>query len=171
MLDRLFDFILQCLDYLKFVAIFQPYEAGVLVRLGKYVKNLDPGWHWIIPMGVDIVHREHTVPRTHSLPDQSATTQDGKQIGFTAVITYQVRDVKKCLLEVEDAEHAIKDACAGTICHVLGACTWAEIVLGEDAFERVSAACRKRGFKYGLQVDSVQFSTMSLVKTLRLLGR
>lgn len=170
MLDRLVDILLQFIELFKPWTVIMPYEGGVLIRLGKFVRVLEPGFHWVIPLGVDHVCSENVVPRTHSLEAQSTTTSDGKQIGWQAVITYKVRDVKVALLEVEDAEHAIKDSCSGTIGQVLSTLTWSDILSDSGYLDKVTSACRKKGFRYGLEVSAVQFSTMSLVKSLRLLG-
>jgi regulator of protease activity HflC (stomatin/prohibitin superfamily) len=171
MLDKLVEIVIQFAELFKFWVVMAPFESGVKLRLGKYVKNLEPGWNWMIPLGIDQYEHEHIVPRTHSLQTQSVTLMDGKQVGFQAVITYKVRDIKVALLEVEDSEHAIKDACAGTIAHTIAKCTWLELVESEDWVDRVTTACRKRGFKFGLEITSVQFSTLALVKTLRILNR
>lgn len=170
MFDRFFDFVIQFAELFRFWVILEPYESGVQTRLGKFVRVLEPGLHWLIPFSIDKTVHEHTVPRTHQLYDQSGVTLDGKQIAFQAIITLQVRDIKKALLDVEDSEHAIKDACAGTIAHELSRLLWCDIV-GEstDAIDKITAACRKKGFKYGLEIQNVQFSTMSLSKTIRLL--
>jgi regulator of protease activity HflC (stomatin/prohibitin superfamily) len=168
-LDKLVDLIINCLDLLRFWVVLQPYEAGVQTRLGKFIRVLDPGFHWLIPFGVDQTFHEHTVPRTTHLRDQSITTADGKQVSLAAVITFQVRDIKKCLLEVEDADHAIFDSCAGAIAHELATMTWAEILSGDSATDRATTACRKRGFRFGLEVISVQFATLALTKTIRLM--
>lgn len=172
MFDKLVETLLQFAGLFKFWVVMAPFEAGIQLRLGKYVKTLDPGKiHWMIPFGIDQYEHEHVVPRTHSLQTQSVTLADGKQVGFQAVITYKVRDIKVALLEVEDSEHAIKDACAGTIAHTVSRCTWHEIMESEDWVDRVTTACRKRGFKFGLEITSVQFATLALVKTLRILNR
>lgn len=171
MFDRLVELLISCVDLLRFWVIIRPYESGVKLRLGKFVGVLEPGWNWMIPLGIDQYEHEHIVPRTHTLDPQSVTLADGKQVGFQAVITYKVRDIKVALLEVEDSEHAIKDACAGTIAHTVSVCTWDELVQSEDWVDRVLSAVRKRGFKFGLEITSVQFSTLALVKTLRILNR
>jgi regulator of protease activity HflC (stomatin/prohibitin superfamily) len=171
MFDRLVDILLQFLELFKCWAILEPYEGGIQTRLGKFVKVLEPGFYWLLPFGIDRTEREHMVPRTHSLGDQSVTTLDNTQVGFQAVITYKVRDIKVALLEVEDSEHAIKDSCAGTIGTVLAQCTWDEIRQSTDVLEKVTAACRKRGFRFGLEITSVQFATMGLTRTLRLLNK
>jgi len=171
MIDRLVEVLLQFIELFRFWVILPPYEGGVLIRLGKFVKVLEPGLHWILPMGIDRTEHEHMVPRTHTLGDQSVTTLDGKQVGFQAVITYKVRDIKVALLEVENSEHAIQDSCAGTIGHIMAQCTWDDIVKGEEVMDKVTTACRKRGFKFGLEITSCQFATLSLVKTIRLLNK
>lgn len=147
-----------------------PYEAGVQLRLGKFIKKLEPGrLHWMIPFGIDQFEHEHIVPRTHSLSAQSVTLKDGKQVGFEAVITYKVRDIEVALLEVENSDHAIQDSCAGQIAHTIMMCTWTELVESEEWNDRVLKACRQRGFKFGLEITSVQFSTLALIKNLRVL--
>jgi len=169
MFDKLVEIVIQFAELFKFWVVMNPYEAGVKLRLGKYVKNLDPGFNWMIPFGIDQYEHEHIVPRTHSLPAQSVTLADGKQVGFEAVITYKVRDIEVALLQVENSDHAIQDSCAGQIAHTIMQCTWSELVESEDWNDRVLKACRQRGFKFGLEITNVQFSTLALMKNLRLL--
>jgi regulator of protease activity HflC (stomatin/prohibitin superfamily) len=169
-LDRLVDFLIQFLDLFKFWCVLNPFERGVLLRLGKFKRIVEPGLTWLWPFGVDHVMWESVVPRTHSLVDQSCTTRDGKQVGLQAVITYKIRDIDVALLEVEHHEDALRDSCSGTIGQVMSTFTWEEITAGEAVTEKITKACRQKGFKYGLEVMSVQFASMGLVKTLRLLG-
>jgi regulator of protease activity HflC (stomatin/prohibitin superfamily) len=171
MFDRFVDIVLEFISLGKFWIVLEPYEQGILLRLGKFVRVLEPGLTWLIPLGVDYVLSESVVPRTHSLPDQSCTTVDGKQIGFQAVITYRVNDIKKALLDVHHHEDAIRDSCAGTIGHILSTREWKEIIESEDVVERVTLACRKKGFRWGLEVTAVNFATLSLCRTLRLLNK
>ena len=171
MFDRLVDLLIEGIHLFVFWTVLEPYEQGVLLRLGRFVRVLEPGLTWVFPFGIDHVLFESVVPRTHSLPDQSCTTQDGRQVGFQSVITYRVRDINTALLEVDHSEDAIKDSCTGTICHVLSQCTWDEIFKDSGVLDKVLLQCRKRGFKYGIEILSVQFATISLVRTLRLLNK
>jgi regulator of protease activity HflC (stomatin/prohibitin superfamily) len=171
MLDRLFEFVLSCLDLLRFWVVLQPFERGVQTRLGKFVKVVEPGLTFIIPLGIDHVYFETVVPRTHSLEDQSCTTTDGKQIGFQAVLTYSIRDIEAAILSVNHHEDALKDSCTGAICHTLSEYTWDSIVKNEEVLDKVTANCRKKAEKYGIKLISVQFATMSLVRTIRLLNK
>jgi regulator of protease activity HflC (stomatin/prohibitin superfamily) len=172
MFDKLVDILLQFMELFKFWIVLNPYEAGVQIRLGKFKKVLEPGLHFLLPLGIDSTLHEHTVPRTHTLGDQSITTLDGKQVGFQAVITYQVNDIKKALLDVEDSDHAIQDSCAGNIAHVLAGYTWEDIQgKYDEVVDAVTKTCRSRGWKFGLEIKSVQFGTMGFVRTIRLLNK
>src|SRR5271167_4211909 len=113
MLDKLIDLILEFLHLFIFWHVIDPYEQGLILRLGKFRKLIDCGFHWIAPFGIDKVLAEHIVPTTHALGDASITTADGKSVGFHAVVTYKVRDLVKAILEVESSDHAVRDACAG----------------------------------------------------------
>jgi regulator of protease activity HflC (stomatin/prohibitin superfamily) len=168
MLDRLIDFLLSCLGLFKFWIVLAPYEQGVLVRLGKFIRVLDPGMHWVIPLNIDHVYYEHVVPRTHELRPESVTSADGKSVSFTAVITFQVRRVEKALLEVEDVGHAVVDACCGEIGRVLRSATWSEM-MDESMLEKLTSACRKKAFKWGIEVIQVQLAGIAIARNIRLI--
>lgn len=169
MLDRLVDFLIQFIDLFRFWVIIDPYEGGVMLRLGKKLRLLDNGFHFKIPFHIDAALTVRTVPSTHSLGNESITTQDGKSVGFHAVVTYRVRDVEKALLEVDDVDHAVRDAVSGEIGRVLRSKTWSQLS-DEDTYTEITAACRRRGWRYGIEIMSVQFSGMALCKSIRLMS-
>lgn len=170
MLDRLVDLIVQFITLFKFWAVYEPYEAGVLLRLGKFVRVLDPGFHWRFPLGIDQCLVEHTVPTVPSLGDESATTADGKSIGFHAIVTYRVKDIQKALLEVADVHHAILGACAGEIGRTLRESTWEEVMF-PSMLEDLTVACRKRARRYGIDIISVQLAGLAQCRSIRLLQK
>lgn len=170
MLDKLVDFAIQCIELFKFWVVIHPYEAGVRLRLGKFHQVLECGFHWMLPFGIDTHLAEYIVPTTHSLGDESTISKDGKSVGFHAVVTYKVRDIQKTLLEVDDVHHAVRDACCGEIGRVLREATWEEM-LAEDILDKLTAACRKRGFRYGIEVMSVQLAGIAQVRSIRIMQK
>lgn len=170
MIDRLIEFLISGIELLKFWHVLAPYEEGVQIRMGKFRRTLGSGIYWVLPFGVDHCLTQCVVPTTHSLGDESSTTKDGKSIGFHAIVTFQIRDIKKALLDIEDVHHAVLDACNGEIGRVLRESTWAEI-LSSDMLESLTAACRKRGFRYGIEIMSVQLAGVSLVRSIRLMQK
>lgn len=170
MLDKLVDFLISCIDLLRFFQVVRPYEGGVQLRLGKFHRVLECGFYFIIPFGIDHCLLTNIVPTTHSLGDESSTTKDGKSIGFSAVLTYQIQDVKKALLEVEDCDHAVRDACVGEIGKALRESTWEDIVQSK-CFESLLTVCRRKARKYGIEILAVQLAGISLARSIRLMQK
>jgi regulator of protease activity HflC (stomatin/prohibitin superfamily) len=166
MLDKLLDFLASIWHELLPIKVMPPFAGGVQLRMGAFLRVLDGGgWYWKFPF-VDDVVEEHTVPRTERLTGLAATTVDGKAIGFDAVITWRISDIQKAILDVLDLKDAIADSCAGIIGTELSNRTWIDIVHGETV-EALTAACRKRGWKWGVEIQLVQLTGVAPVKNLR----
>ncbi len=166
MLDKLLDWLREIWNDLIPIEIVPPYNGGVQLRMGKLLRVLEGGhWYWKIPFA-DHMITDHVVPRTERLTGLATTTSDGKAIGFDAVITYRISDVQKAVLDVADLKDAIADSCAGIIGTELSNKTWIEIVHGETV-EELTAACRKRGWKWGVEIQLVQLTGVAPVKNLR----
>jgi regulator of protease activity HflC (stomatin/prohibitin superfamily) len=149
--------------------VIHPYQRGVLLRLGTFVKVLEPGFHWILPLGIDEAPGLNVMLKTHRIPGLATTTKDGRQVGFDAVVSYRITDVQKALLEVDDVQDAIIDTCAGIVGTTLADNTWEELLHGA-AIEGLTKACRQRGWRYGVEILGVQLTGLALVRTIRLSG-
>jgi regulator of protease activity HflC (stomatin/prohibitin superfamily) len=166
-LDRLVDLFVSSLRLFQFWTVVYGYEQAVRFRFGVFHSVMEPGAHWKLPFNMDYIHKEHVVPKTERLASLATTTLDGKSVGFDAVITFKINDIRKAVLEVEDVRDSIADACAGVIGTQLAGATWEDIRLGA-ATDALTAACRKRGWKWGIEIQSVQLVGVSLVRNLRL---
>jgi regulator of protease activity HflC (stomatin/prohibitin superfamily) len=166
MLDKLLDFLREIWNDLTPIEVVPPYNGGVQLRMGRFLRVIEGGrWYWKVPFADHII-TEHTVPRTERLTGLATTTSDGKAIGFDAVITYRISDVQKALLEVNDLKDAIADTCAGIIGTELNERVWADIIHG-NVVESLTAACRRRGWKWGVEIQLVQLTGVAPVKNLR----
>ena len=176
MFDRLFDIVFQFLDLFKFWVVIDEFEQGVILRLGKYHRVVGPhdGWrttglHFTIPFNVDNVLVDNVVPRTVNLGEQGLTTLDGKSITVSAVVTAQIRDIRRALCDVENVDEALMDSCYATIGDLIVAHNW-ETVRTPEFTETVTKACRKQAFRYGLEVLRVQFADRIPSRAIRLLS-
>jgi regulator of protease activity HflC (stomatin/prohibitin superfamily) len=170
MLDRLFELLAQVWEALLPFVVLAPYEKGILIRLGNPIRDLGPGFHWVAPFHIDVVLQENVVPRTSRLAGLSTTTSDGKSVGFDAVVTWSIASIRKALLEVDHLDDAIQDTCAGCIGTELSNTEWRAIWHGEVT-ENLTAVCRKRGWKWGVEIHSVQLAGVALVRNLRISGQ
>lgn len=166
MFDKLLDFLVSIWRELIPVTVLHPYIGGVQLRMGRVLRVLEPGgWYWKVPF-VDDVLTDHVVPRTERLTGLATTTSDGKAIGFDAVVTYRISDIQKATLEVHDLKDAIADSCAGIIGTELSNMAWMDIVHG-NTVESLTASCRRRGWKWGVEIQQVQLTGVAPVKNLR----
>lgn len=168
MFEPIFNFLSSIWHALLPFYVIKPWEMGLKVRLGKVKGVLGPGLHWIIPFGVDEVWDDTVVPRTQTL-EGATTTLDGKAIGYTAVITFRIKDIEKSLMEVHDVKDAVIDTCAGILGIALSNTNWEDIVHGRNGDE-LTRQCQLKGRKWGIEITSVQLAGVSIVKNLRLLG-
>jgi regulator of protease activity HflC (stomatin/prohibitin superfamily) len=99
----------------------------------------------------------------------ATTTKDGKPIGFDAIVTYRISDIEKAVLRVTLVKDAIVDTCMGIIGTELSNATWEDIFHG-NVVEDLTEACRKRGWKWGIEIMQVQLAGVCLVKNIRLSG-
>ena len=167
MFDRIFDIISEIWHELIPIILVDPYEGAVHLRMGAFKRVLEGGnWYWKIPFA-DRVVPEHVVPRTERIGGLATTTVDGKAIGFDAVITYRISDIQKATMEVSDLKDAIADSCAGIIGTELINTTWDDIVHGKTV-ESLTAVCRKRGWKWGVEIQQVQLTGVAPVRNLRI---
>lgn len=123
----------------------------------------------MIPFGVDKIWEESIIPTTHHLAGLSTTTKDGRSIGFDAIITYQITDAEKAILKVQAVNDAVIDTCTGVIGTALSDATWDDVLHGRTV-EELTKLCRARGWKWGIEIMSVQLAGVCLVKNIRLSG-
>lgn len=167
MLDRLIDLLLQWVGFFVPFVVVDQFEQAVVLRFGKYHRELDPGFHWILPFEIDRVIADNVVARTTNLAAQSLTTKDGKTIIAAGVVTSSISNIRKATLEVETVDNALRDSCYGTIGIAVAAANWDEI-RSEAFIEVLTKACRKNGWRYGIEIERVQLSDLAPTKALSL---
>lgn len=167
MFDRLIEFLLNSLEFFRCGEIINEYSAGVVLRLGKFHRVLGPGLHPLIPFYVERLLVDNIVPHPRPLREQSLTTADGRSVIIRAIVTARITDIRKALLAVEGVDGALVDACSGEVARVVCAATWEELHTGTLA-DKLTTACRKRGWKWGIEIQEVQLSDMTLGASIRL---
>jgi regulator of protease activity HflC (stomatin/prohibitin superfamily) len=167
MFDRLIEIFLQFIDLFRFFVVIDEYERAIVLRLGRYSKTLEPGFHLLIPFNIDKVIVDKVVPRTVNLGSQALTTSDAKAITLSAVITAQIRDIRKAILEIENVDEALMDGCYAAIGDLIKSHTWDQILHPEFS-DTLLKACRKQAFRYGIEILRVQLSDLTPSRSIRL---
>lgn len=168
-IDKLIDLVIQFLEFFRFCTIIDCYERGVRLRLGKFVEELEPGLHWQWPFNIDNILNESVVTKLYHAPTQAIITSDGKTVIICVIVAHSIRSIKKALLEVSDVYDAVRDSCIATVAEMINHAPAAE-VMREGFFDQLTVECRKRGWKYGVEIESVRIAEFTPARTYRIVG-
>ncbi len=167
MFQALIEYLTGIRDLVKPWVIVNDYERGIILRLGKYLKKLEPGRHWKRPF-YDMPLAETVVMTTLRPGQQTITTLDKKEIVITPVIRYEIRDIKPYLLEMYDQKATIGDIVQGAIKSTVEKHNYAEI-LSKDIEGEVLRQVRKELNQYGIKIAKVTFVDLAKMKSIRVL--
>ena len=143
------------------VRIVPQARAGIVERLGRYQRTLDPGLALVVPY-VDRVRplldmREQVV----SFPPQPVITEDNLTIQIDTVIYFQVTDPKAASYEISDFISAIEQLVLTTLRNVCGGMTLEATLTSRDT---VSAALRvvldEATGRWGIRVNRVELKSV-----------
>ena len=101
------------------VRIVKQYEQGVLFRLGRLRRSVDPGFRLIIPW-VDVLHRVSMRVVTMPIQSQGIITRDNVSVDVSAVAYYKVVDAVKSVIAIENVRAAIDQIAQTTLRKVVG---------------------------------------------------
>ena len=129
----------------KAVRIVPQARAGVVERLGRYARTLDPGLTLIVPF-VDRVKplidlREQVV----AFPPQPVITEDNLVVGIDTVIYFTVTDPKAITYEVANPLQAIEQLTVTTLRNVAGGMTLEDTLTSRDNINNQLRAEPRRG--------------------------
>jgi len=168
MFDRLIDVITEWWAYLMPAIIIPNYEEAVLLRNGKFIKVLGPGFHMKLPV-FDEVISHHVVVTTLSLPAQSLYTQDKQNIVVKGVIKYKISDVKIFLLEVFDAQDALADMTQSIIKNII-ITTPLEECLDLELDNLLTKKVRVEARKWGVEIQQVTLTDIAPIRSYRIIN-
>lgn len=146
--------------------VLRDFEHGVVLRLGKFHRVLDPGLSWKVPL-IDEVFEVRKSVTTLNVKPQTLTTLDGKDIVISAVVKYNVSDPRVFLVEVEDAVDAIGDITQGKIKDLVCAKTWDDIKAMKD--EELKKLVKDEARRWGVKIHYVTITDLAKIRTIRLM--
>jgi regulator of protease activity HflC (stomatin/prohibitin superfamily) len=135
-------------------------QRGVLFRWGRAVKELEPGFHWLVPL-VHGVKKTPVRSVTIDLPAQKVMTADGLVYDVRVNVIYRVEDATKALTLVDHIESGCRTAIPIIVTEVLRVLDQTQLVdrdsLGRELTERTQTSIAR----WGLVVEQAGFTTIA----------
>jgi membrane protease subunit HflK len=159
-------------------------SEGVVLRFGKFLKTVEPGLHFKLPLGIDQVT---VLPTRRQLklefgfftpnytnPDQVGAAQTEEKSMVTGdlnaalvewVVQYRIDDPKQYLFDVRNPGQTLRDLAEAAMREIIGDRTVDEVItIGRQDIE-VSALSRMQElaqrYKLGVRVDQVQLKNVN----------
>lgn len=112
------------------IRIVRPTHRGVIERLGRFLKVVEPGFHWILPL-IDRMRYRNITERINDVLPQDIITKDNLNARVDLQVYTQVKDtiedIKKSYYGVEDYRTQIIALAQTTARNVIGDMKFSEV--------------------------------------------
>jgi membrane protease subunit HflK len=159
-------------------------SEGVVLRFGKFLKTVEPGLHFKLPLGIDEVHvlptrrqlklefgfytsgyTNPSQPTQQQVEEKSMVTGDLNAALVEWVVQYRIDEPKEYLFDVRNPDRTLRDLSEAAMREVIGDRTVDEVItIGRQDIE-ISALTRMqelaKRYKLGVRVDQVQLKNVN----------
>jgi regulator of protease activity HflC (stomatin/prohibitin superfamily) len=137
-------------------------ENWTVERFGKYVRTLQPGLRFIVPLIDKVGSKINMMETVLDIERQEVITRDNAMVVADAVAFYQVVDAAKAAYEVRDLELSIRNISQTNIRSVLGSMDLDESLSNRDAINlRLLQVIDDASTPWGVKVTRVEIRDLA----------
>ena len=104
---------------IRSIRIVQPYQKGVVERLGRYQRTIQPGLTLIIPF-IDSIQKVDMREQVVDVPPQEVITKDNVVVTVDAIVYFEATDPVKLVYNVADFYNAATKLAQTNLRNVVG---------------------------------------------------
>lgn len=138
------------------IVIVRPYQVGLVERLGKFYRMLNPGINFIIPIidrVIKIDMREHVI----DVPPQEVICKDNVVVLVDAVVYYKITDAPKAVYNVSNYLQAIVKLAQTNLRSIIGEMELDETLSGREYINaKLREELDKATDQWGVKVTRVE---------------
>jgi regulator of protease activity HflC (stomatin/prohibitin superfamily) len=150
------------------VKVIRQQRVGVVERLGKFNRTLEPGPHLLVPV-LDKVRynldmRELVVP----FPPQGVITEDNLMVSIDSVIYFQIIDPVRAAYEAQNYVQAIEQLTMTTLRNIIGGLDLEQTLTSrEEINQQLRSVLDEATGKWGIKVNRVELRAIEPPATIR----
>ena len=151
-----------CLVILPGIRVVNQYERGIVLRLGKFHRTMDPGLRLIIPYFDHMIKVDvRTTPM--DIPMQEVITKDNVTVKVDAVVYYRVLDPRNAVLETTNYSYATSTFAQTALRDITGNFELDEILSKRDEISsQIKEIVDKQTDKWGIDIENVKLQNIEL---------
>ena len=140
----------------KSIRIIPQARAGVVERLGKYLRTLNPGLNILIPFVDRLLPLLDLREQVVSFPPQQVITEDSLVVSIDTVVYFQVTDARAATYEIANYIHAVEQLTTTTLRNVVGGLNLEEALTSRDRINgQLRGVLDEATGRWGIRVSRV----------------
>lgn len=149
------------------VRIVYEYKRALKFRFGKYVKVLEPGLRWIIPL-IETTQYVDIRVITINIESQEVMTEDNVPCRVDGVLFYRIEDAERAVLEVEHYNYAITQLAQAALRDVCGKAEL-DIILTkrEEMGRNIKVTVSEETQDWGISIIDVKIKDIELPENMK----
>ena len=150
------------------VKVIRQQRVGVVERLGKFKRTLEPGPHILVPVldkvRLNLDMRELVVP----FPPQGVITEDNLMVSIDSVIYFQIIDPVRAAYEAQNYVQAIEQLTMTTLRNIIGGLDLEQTLTSREEINgKLRLVLDEATGKWGIKVNRVELRSIEPPPTIR----
>ena len=149
------------------IRIIFEYKRALKFRFGKYIKTLEPGFRWVIPL-VETIQIVDIRVITINIISQEVMTEDNVPCSIDGVVFFKIHNPEKAVLEVEEYKFAITQLAQAALRDVCGKVELDTILSKrEEMGKNIKSIVEKETHEWGILIIDVKIKDIQLPENMR----
>jgi len=150
------------------VKVVNAYERGVVFRLGRFHRVLEPGLTFVVPVIESMAATIDMRTRTARIIAEHTLTKDAIQVNVSAVVFWRVTDACSALLEVESYENALNLAAQTGLRELIGRSILSELLSNRAVLDlELLQELVPRTAAWGIALSAVEIRDVEIPESLQ----
>ena len=159
--------IVFALFLLSGIRVIYEYKRALKFRFGRYVKTLQPGFRWIIPL-VETIQVVDIRVITINIISQEVMTEDNVPCSIDGVVFFKINDPERAVLEVEQYEFAITQLAQAALRDICGKVELDTILSKrEEMGQDIKRIVEQETHEWGIQINDVKIKDIQLPENMK----
>lgn len=143
------------------------YKRAIKFRFGKFIKTLQPGLRWIIPI-IETIQIVDIRVITFNIDSQEVMTEDNVPCSIDGVVFFKINDPEKAVLEVEEYKFAITQLAQAALRDVCGKVELDTILSKrEEMGKNIKEIVEQETKEWGIEISDVKIKDIQLPENMR----
>ncbi|HTV74416.1 MAG TPA: SPFH domain-containing protein [Candidatus Acidoferrales bacterium] len=148
--------------------VVNAYDRGVVFRFGRFVRVLEPGLGFVIPIVESLVAAVDMRVRTTRIVAEHTLTKDAIQVNVSAVVFWRVVDSQAALLAVADYANTLDLAAQTGLRELIGKSILSELLSNRAALDlELLHELRPRTAEWGVELSAVEIRDVEIPDSLQ----